>query len=355
MESGMTGARKFHFGNLANGTLVEAVELLNGQGMRACVLSYGATLQSLTMPGHAGGDVELVLGYGALQHYVDQPYYLGATVGRFANRIAGGTFLLDGYRYTLAKNDGPNALHGGVRGFDKVVWTIERIAEQPAPAVTLRYVSPDGEEGYPGTLDVRVTYTLGLRGELAIAYHATCDRATVVNLTHHSLFNLGGAGSGRSARDAILTLDADFYLPVDARLIPLDDPRPVAGTPFDFRQPAHIATRLFEARDPQLAIAGGYDHTFLLNGGAADEPKFALRLEDPVSGRSMEVLTTEPGIQFYSGNFAEAGGSASRFRPGDGIAFEPQHFPDSPNRPDFPSTRLDPGSIYRQVSIFRFS
>jgi aldose 1-epimerase len=346
------------FGVLADGTRIDCIEFANESGMRARVLAYGATLQSVIVPDRDGIVADVALGYATLEQYVSQPRYFGVTVGRFANRIAGGTFLLDGRRYALARNDGPNALHGGVKGFDKVVWTIGRIAQGETASAVLSYVSPDGEEGYPGTLSVDVTYALTDDNELSISYVATADRPTVLNLTNHSLFNMAGEGSGRSALDARLTLNADYFTPVDAGLIPTGELREVANTPFDFRKPATVASRIRDARDAQIAIGRGYDHNFVLNGGATTEPKFAVRLEDPVSGRVMELLTTEPGVQFYSGNFLDAtvtGRSGHAYRQGDGLAFEVQHFPDSPNHPAFPSTRLDPGGDYKQISIYRFS
>lgn len=350
-------ASRAAFGVTPDGTPVEAVTLGNADGIRARIIAYGATLQSLRLPDRAGRVDDVVLGYPTLDGYVTKPQYFGATVGRFANRIAGATFSLDGQSYSLAANNGPNSLHGGDRGFDKVVWTIADVTSGPEASVTLTYVSADGEEGYPGTLTTAVTYALTDDGTLTLRYEATTDKPTVVNLSHHSLFNLAGVESGRSVLGQRLMVDADAYLPVDAGLIPTGELRSVAGTPFDFRQSQQIGARIRDGSDAQLVIGRGYDHNFVLNGRATATPSLAARLEDPVSGRALELYTTEPGLQVYSGNFLDgtvAGKGNQIYRQGDGLALEPQKFPDAPNQPAFPSARLDPGDTYRQTSYYRF-
>jgi aldose 1-epimerase len=350
-------ASRAEFGVLSDGTSVDAVTLSNAGGIRATIIAWGATLQSLELPDRNGRTDDVVLGYADLDGYVMKPQYFGATVGRFANRIADARFVLDGKAYVLAANNGRNSLHGGTRGFDKVVWTITDVTSGPRASVTLRYVSPDGEEGYPGTLTTDVTYALDDDGTLTTRYEATTDAPTIINLSHHSLFNLAGAGSARSVLGQRLMIDADAYLPVDASLIPTGEIRSVAGTPFDFRESLPIGDRIRDGADPQIMIGRGYDHNYVLNGGASAMPKRAARFEDPVSGRVLELYTTEPGLQVYSGNFLDGttSGKADRiYRQGDGLALEPQKFPDAPNQPAFPSARLDPGNTYRQASYYRF-
>jgi aldose 1-epimerase len=350
-------AVRSNFGTLRDGAAVDQVTLSNDRGVTARIIALGATLQSLVVPDRHGGKADIVLGYASLSDYVDHPSFFGATVGRYANRIKNGVFTLEGKTYHLAKNNGPNSLHGGTRGFDKVVWTIDRVESGKTSGVRLSHVSPGGEEGYPGTLHVAVTYRLTDRDELIIAYEATTDAPTVINLTNHSLFNLSGEGSSRSALDVRLTLNADAFTPVDAALIPIGELRPVAHTIFDFREGAVIAERVRDNRDTQIRFGRGFDHNYALNGGLTAQPKFAARLQEPVSGRAIDILTTEPGVQLYTGNFLDGtltGKSGSAYRQGDGVALETQHFPDSPNQPAFPSTRLDPGQTYRQLTIYRF-
>jgi aldose 1-epimerase len=345
------------FGTAENGVAVEAVTLTGG-GITARIMSFGATLQSLLVPDRAGRAADVVLGHDDLAGYLARRQFFGQTVGRYANRIAGAKFTLDGTAYALTANNGPNALHGGPKGFDTAVWTIAEVKSGPVASVKLTYTSRDGEEGYPGTLQASVTYTLDDRQVLTIAYEATTDKPTIVNLTNHSLFNLAGVPATRSILDHRLLVNADTYTPVDAGLIPTGELRNVAGTPFDFRQSAPIGSRIREASDAQIAIARGYDHNFVLRGGITAEPKLAARVEDPVSGRVLELYTTEPGVQLYTGNFFDGttiGKSRIAYRQSDGFALEPQKFPDSPNHPAFPSARLDPGQTYRQTSYFRFS
>lgn len=350
-------ARQETFGAI-DGRPVAAVVLSNAAGVKARVIAYGATLQALEIPDRDGRTADVVLGFDDVAGYADNGPYLGVTLGRYANRIAKGSFVLDGSRYTMAVNNGPNSLHGGKRGFGKVLWTIGDVKSGPEAGVTLTYVSPDGEEGYPGELTVSVTYTLNDRNELTIRYAATTTKATVVNLSNHSYFNLTGAGSGRTILDHRLTIAADRYTPVDATSIPTGELREVAAGPFDFRTPHVVGERIDDARDPQLAIGKGYDHNFVLSGGVTVEPRRAARLEDPKSGRIVDLLTTEPGVQLYTGNFLDGtvvGKGGHPYRRFEGIALETQHFPDSPNQPAFPSVRLDPGHTYSQITIFRFS
>ena len=349
-------ASRATFGTTPGGATIEAITLNNNQGISARIITYGATLQSLIVPARDGRLDDVVLGYSDLTSYIARPSFFGSTVGRYANRIAAARFDLDGTTYTLAANNGPNSLHGGTIGFDKVVWSIVDVASGPIASVTMSYVSPDGEEGYPGTLNASITYALDESGVLTTSYEATTDKPTIVNLTHHSLFNLAGINSALSALDQRLMVNADAYTPVDAGLIPSGEIRPVAGTPFDFRRSRSIGERIRDASDAQIVMGRGYDHNFVLNGGATAEPKLAARLEDPISGRTIELFTTEPGLQVYSGNFLDGTviGKGNRiYRQGDGLALEPQKFPDSPNQPSFPSARLDPGETYRQISYYR--
>jgi aldose 1-epimerase len=351
-------ATRAPFGTTPDGVAVEAVTLKASRGISARIISYGATLQALLLPDRAGQVADVALGYDDLAGYVAKPQFFGATVGRYANRIAGAKFTLDGTTYSLAANNGPNALHGGTKGFDKVVWTIAKVESGRVASVQLTYTSRDGEEGYPGTLRASVTYSLDDAGTLTTSYEATTDKPTIVNLTNHSIFNLAGVTAARSILDHRLTVNADAYTPVTDTLIPTGELRSVAGSPFDFRQSQRVGARIRDASDPQIAIGRGYDHNFVLRGGVTATPKLAARLEDPESGRVVELFTTEPGVQVYTGNFLDGttvGKSRVVYRQGDGIALEPQKFPDSPNHPAFPSARLDPGQTYRQTSYYRFS
>ena len=349
---GKSGVTRAAFGKLADGTAVESYTLRNAHGIEVRAITYGAIIVSLRVPDRAGAFGDVVLGHDDLSGYVDKPAYFGAVVGRYGNRIAKGRFTLDGKTYTLATNNGPNHLHGGVRGFDKVVWKADPPAAG-ATSVTLRYTSPDGEEGYPGTLNARVTYTLTDKDELTFEYSATTDKATPINLTQHSYFNLGTPGSDILGHE--LTLEADRYTPVDATLIPTGQLAPVSGTPFDFRKPTAIGARIGQD-DEQLKRGGGYDHNFVLSG-TGQGLRRAVRLADPGSGRTMEILTTEPGVQFYTGNFLDGtikgkGGVVYKYR--SGLCLETQHFPDSPNQPSFPSTILRPGKEYRSKTVLVF-
>jgi aldose 1-epimerase len=350
-------AKRTAFGALSDGRKVEAVELSNASGMSARIMTLGATLQALSVRDAQGKSADIVLGYDTAAEYLEKPQYFGVTVGRYANRIAKGKFTLDGKSYTLAVNDGPNHLHGGKRGFDKVLWTIDSVKSGSTASVVMSYTSPDGEEGYPGTLKVTATYSLDDKNELTIDYQATTDKPTIVNITNHAYFNLAGAASNASILEHRLMIAADAFTPVDATLIPTGVKQPVAGTPFDFRKPTLIGARVRDGRDEQLRFGRGYDHNFVVNG-TAGTMRLAARVEDPASGRVMELLTTAPGVQFYSGNFLDGtsvGKGGHIYRQGDALCLEPQVFPDAPNQPSFPSARLDPGQTYSNSILLRFS
>lgn len=349
-------ARQESAGKLADGSEAQAITLKAANGVSARVLSYGATLQSLMVPGRTGKPADILLGYDDVQSYEKRPNYFGVTVGRYANRIAGGTFTLDGKAYQLPLNDKTNSLHGGFKGFDKQNWKVVAVGSGQVASVTLSYVSPDGDQGYPGTLTTRVTYSLDEKGNLGITFEAETDKPTIVNMTNHALFNMAGEGSPMGAMGQRLTIPASTYTPVDAKLIPTGELRKVAGTVFDFRAPKRIADGLRDGIDAQIRFGRGYDHNFALDKGQTATPQLAARLVDPASGRMLEVLTTEPGVQFYTGNFLDgtlAGKGGHLYRMGDGIALEPQKFPDAPNQPSFLSARVDPGKPYRHVMIFR--
>jgi aldose 1-epimerase len=344
------------FGQLADGTAIEMVRLYGDHGFEVRVISYGAALQAILVPDRAGHLADVVLGRDDLEGYLAVRRFLGATIGRYANRIANGQFELDGKRFQLPTNDGANALHGGLSGFDRKAWSITAIGESPAPFVTLSYVSADGEEGYPGTLKADITYGISGGMELSVAYSVVTERPTVVNLTNHSFFNLAGVEAGGGILDHRLAIEADHYLPVRADGIPLGEPAKVEATPFDFREPHRVGARLGDA-DQQLRIRQGYDHNFCLRGGVVREPRLAARLEEPLSGRAVELWTDQPGVQFYSGNFLDGsviGKYGRAHRQFDALCLEPQHYPDTPNRPEYPSARLDPGQTYRHTSLYRF-
>lgn len=345
------------FGDLVDGTRIEQVELDNGKGVRARIMTLGASLQALELPDRAGRSVDVVLGYDTAAEYLEKPQYFGSTVGRFANRIAGGTFTLDGRRYQLPCNDGTNSLHGGPDGFDKRVWSIAEVASGAVASVTLTYLSPDGEEGYPGAVQVEATYVLTADGELRLEYRAETDQPTLVNLSNHSYFNLCGACSGEDMMRARLLIEADAYTPVDPTLIPTGELRPVAGGPFDFREASPVGPHLREAGDEQIRIGKGIDHNFVLNGEAGTLRR-AARIEEPASGRVLEILTTSPGLQLYTGNGFDGttiGKGGRLYRQGDALVLEPQLFPDAPNQPRFPSARLDPGQTYVNQIVYRWS
>ncbi|MCC7043294.1 MAG: galactose mutarotase [Acidobacteria bacterium] len=350
-EAPASNVERSTFGTLADGTAVERFTLSNADGVTVVLSSLGAAIHSIRTPDREGRAADVVLGFETLDQWVANPPFFGVIVGRYANRIAGGRFSLDGATYTLATNNAPNHLHGGTRGFDKVVWRAEPLAEADGDAVRFTYVSADGEEGYPGTLTTSVVYTLTADNELRLDYTATTDKATVVNLSNHAYFNLAGTGT---VLDHELQINADRYTPVDATLIPTGELAPVAGTPFDFRQATAIGARI-TANHEQIRIGGGYDHNFVLNG-TAGELRLAARALDPSSGRMLEVHTTEPGVQFYSGNFASpiAGRGGESYPRHAGFCLETQHFPDSPNQSSFPSTMLRPGQTFESTTVFRF-
>ncbi|QXQ05563.1 galactose mutarotase [Sphingosinicellaceae bacterium] len=351
-------AQRAPAGTLSDGTRIELIALSNSHGVTAHILTYGATLQGLSGPDRSGKVADVMLGYDALASYVDHPNYFGVTVGRYANRIAKGKFTLDGKTYQLPLNDKVNTLHGGGKGFDKVAWRVTKLTSGPTASVVLAHRSPDGDAGYPGNLDVTTTYSLDEAGALTIAFVATTDKPTVVNMTNHAIFNLAGEGAPAGTSNHLLTIPAAAFTPVDATLIPTGELEPVAGTVFDFRKPRLVADGIRDGNDQQIGYGHGYDHNFAVDAGLTATPKLMARLEDPASGRVLEVLSTEPGVQFYTGNFLDGtfvGKHGHLYRMGDGIALEPQKFPDAPNQPKFASARVDPGKPYRHVMIYHLS
>jgi aldose 1-epimerase len=353
-QSGASSVQRGSFGSTPEGIPVEEFTLTNAAGVEVRAIALGATIVSLRVPDRDGRFDDIVLGHDNVESYLKDSPYFGSIVGRFGNRIARGRFTLDGTEYRLATNDGPNHLHGGVKGFDKVLWNADAFKDERGVGVIFFRLSPDGEEGYPGNLQVRVTYTLTDNNELRVDYEANTDKATPVNLTQHSYFNLAGHASG-DILEQVLTINADRYTPVDPTLIPTGEIAPVEGTPFDFREPTPIGERI-DADDEQLRRGRGYDHNFVLNRPGTGLV-LAARVVEPKSGRTLEVSTTEPGLQFYSGNFLDGtikgkGGTVYEHR--TGFCLETQHFPDSPNQPDFPSTILRPGETYRSQTVFTF-
>jgi len=347
--------QKASFGKMPDGTPVEIYTLRNRHGMEAHILTYGGIVQSLELPDKNGKFADVVLGFDKLQDYLTNSPYFGALIGRYGNRIAKGQFTLDGQNYTLATNNGPNSLHGGLKGFDKVVWTARPVDSFYGPGLELTYLSKDGEEGYPGNLKVTAVYVVTEKNELLLQYTATTDKDTVINLTHHSYFNLAGQGKS-NILDHVVFIDADNTTPVDSTLIPTGEIKPVAGTPFDFRTPTAIGARINDP-DVVLQYGPGYDHNWVLNKNFGEET-LAARVWEPTSGRILEVFSTEPGLQFYAGNFLDGtvkgkGGMVYQYR--GAFCMEPQHFPDSPNHPNFPSVELKPGQIYRNTIIYKFS
>ena len=352
-------AKREPFGALPDGTEIESVVLTGKNGVSARIVTLGAALQSLKGPDRSGHNADVTLGYDDAASYATHPNFWGQTVGRYANRIAGGRFTLDGKTYQLPQNDKTNSLHGGTVGFDKHVWQIVDVGDAGGVAkVALRMVSPAGDQGYPGTLTVTATYALDDRGDLTIDFDATTDAPTIVNLTNHALFNLAGEGAPSGVLSHRMTVAAQRYTPVNDLLIPTGELRPVAGTPFDFTKPRVLDEAVRDGRDPQIVIGRGIDHNFVLDAGKTAEPKLAVRLEDPRSGRVLEVLTDQPGIQIYTGNFLDGtlvGKNRHVYRMGDGIALEPQLFPDTPNQPAFGSARVDPGKPYHHRMVYRLS
>jgi aldose 1-epimerase len=345
------------FGTMPDGRSVPAVKLSNANGVETTVIALGATLQSVILPDRDGNKADVALGYDNLGDYLEQPQYFGSTVGRFANRLAGGRFQLDGKTWQTPINNGANALHGGTLGFDKVLWDVTSVKSGPTASVTLRYVSPDGDQGYPGTMTVDATYSLNDKNELTIEYVATSDRPTIANITNHAYWNLSGEGSASGAMGHVVTIPAESYLPTDAGAIPTGEFRPVAGTVFDFRKPTAVGDRVRDASDEQIRFGRGYDHNWVIGRKVTADEHLMARVEDPATGRGFELWSNQPGLQMYSGNFFDAtshGKSKKIYRMGDAIVMEPQIFPDSPNQKDFPSARLAPGETYRNVMTYRF-
>jgi aldose 1-epimerase len=350
----MIGVMRESFGRLADGRTVEVITLSRDR-LTARILTYGATLQSMCVPGRDGTVADVALGHATLADYVAHPQFIGSTVGRVANRIAGGRFTLDGRSYQVPVNNGPNSLHGGTEGFDKVVW---EVVDGNEADVTLRHVSPDGEMGYPGTLTATAEYRIEEDDTLSVEYLATTDRPTLCNLSNHAYWNLAGEGSAQGAMGHLLTLPAEAYLPTDATAIPTGEFRPVAGTPFDFREPTAVRARVRDSSDEQIVFGRGYDHNWVIGRDVSAAPRRLARVEEPKSGRVMELLSNQPGVQFYSANFLDAttsGKAGKLYRMGDAIVLEPQMFPDTPNHSEFGSIRLEPGQTYRNLILWRFS
>ena len=358
MPAQAADAKRSTFGRLPDGRPVPAVTLSNRNGISATVIAWGATLQAVVMPDRNGKREDVALGYADMKGYLAKPEYFGATVGRFANRIAKGRYRLDGRDYSSPVNNGPNSLHGGTAGFDKVLWDVVDVKSGPAASVTLRYVSPDGDMGYPGTLTTFATYSLDEANALSIEYRATTDRPTIVNLSNHAYWNMAGEGHPAGAMGHVLTIPAERYTPVDETLIPTGELRRVQGTVFDFRQPTPVGTRVRDGREQQIVYGRGYDHNFVIARDVAAQPRMVARVSEPLSGRGFELWSNQPGLQFYSGNFLDGtviGKSGRAYRQGDTIVLEPQIFPDTPNQPKFGSGRLEPGQTYRNIIIYRLS
>jgi aldose 1-epimerase len=352
MGDGQVGVRRGAFGTTGDGTAVEIFTLRNKAGIEVAAISYGAIITSIRVPDRAGAMADVALGFDTLDGYLKDHPFFGAVVGRYGNRIGKASFTLGGKTYKLAANNGPNHLHGGVRGFDKYVWKAEVL--DGVAGVAFTRTSPDGEEGYPGAVQARVSYVLNEANELSIEYRATSDQATPINLTQHTYFNLAGHNAGPIV-DHELTIAADRYTPVDATLIPTGELAPVAGTPLDFRQPARIGARIDDPHQ-QIKFGLGYDHNWVINR-KGDGPQLAARVIEPKSGRTLEVLTTEPGVQFYTGNFLDGtikGKGGTVYNRRNGLCLETQHFPDSPNQPSFPSTILSPGQTYQSKTVWKF-
>ena len=350
--------KKQAFGKTADGKDVDLYTLTNANGLKTEIMTYGGIVRTLEVPDRDGNLGDIVLGYDSLDEYIENNPYFGALVGRYGNRIAKGKFTLDGVEYTLATNNGPNHLHGGVKGFDKVVWDAEPMEDETSVGLKLTYLSKDGEEGYPGNLKCTVIYTLTNDNELKVSYEAETDKATVLNLTHHSYFNLGGHNSGDILAHELM-LTADNFTPVDEGLIPTGEIKPIKGTLMDFTRPIPIGARIAQ-------VKGGYDHNYVLNSSGGSLA-LAASVYEPRSGRVMEIFTTEPAIQFYSGNFLDGSnkgkgarrvGAPARqavYNKHNGFCLETQHFPDSPNKPNFPSVVLKPGDKYTHLTVHKFS
>ena len=356
--AGATAVQRSAFGRIPTGEAVELFTLRNAHGVEVQLTNYGGIITSIRTPDRAGKFADIVLGYDDLAGYLRNSPYFGAIVGRYANRIARARFTLNGTVYTLAINNGPNSLHGGLRGFDKVVWNARQFQAHEGQGVTLDYISRDGEEGYPGTVHAAVTYALTPDDRLIVEYAVTTNKDTPINLSQHTYWNLAGNAS-RDILGHVLTIHADSITPVDSTLIPTGEIAPVQGTPFDFRVPTPIGARIDQRDNTQIRYGNGYDHNFVLNRGssAPNALVHAARVVEPTTGRTLDIYTTEPAIQFYSGNFLDGsitgkGGSVYRFR--YGLALETQHYPDSPNHPNFPSTILRAGEYYHSRTVFQF-
>lgn len=351
-------AERGTFGKLPDGRGVPAVTLSNARGVSATIIAYGASLQSVVIPDRMGKRADVALGYADIADYLAKPQYFGGTVGRFANRLAKGRFVLDGKTYQTPVNNGVNALHGGNVGFDKVLWQVVDVKAGPIASVTLRYVSPDGDQGYPGTLTVEATYSLDEANALTIDYRATTDRPTIVNVTNHNYWNLSGEGSANGAMGTVVTIPANAYTPTDSGAIPIGEMRPVDGTVFDFRKPIAIGDRVRTAKDEQIVFGRGYDHNWVIGRSVTPTQHLMARAYDPASGRGFELWSNQPGLQFYSGNFLDgttSGKSGRIYREGDAFVMEPQLFPDTPNQQKFGSARLEPGQVYHNVMTYRLS
>ena len=348
--------RRERFGTLADGRAVDAITLRNHNGSSARILAYGAAIQAVTVPDRDGLFADVALGFATLDEYARDTSYMGVTVGRVANRIAGGRFTLDGREYAITPNNGPNALHGGPRGFGKALWRVLAVEDAPA-RVTLGHLSPHGEDGFPGALDATAAFCFDDENRLTIDYAATTDRPTLVNLSNHAYWNLGGEGSADGAMGHHLTVPADAYLPTDATAIPTGAFQPVDGTAFDFRAPIPVGARVRDGADEQIAFGRGYDHHWAVARERADTPRLLARVVDPRSGRTLAIHSDQPGLQIYSGNFLDGTvpGKAGRlYRQGDALVLEPQMPADTPNQPAFGSIRLEPGQAYRNRIEFRF-
>jgi aldose 1-epimerase len=351
-------AKRGTFGKLPDGRTVDSVLLTNNRGISANIIAYGASIQSLVMPDRTGKKADIALGHESMEGYLKFPNFIGSTVGRFANRINAGRFTLNGQTYQTPLNDTTNSLHGGSMGFDKVLWDVVSVKDGPTASVTLRYVSPDGDQGYPGKLTVDATYSLDEANNLTIEYTATTDKETIVNVTNHAYWNLSGEGSSNGAMGHVVTIPADSYTPVNETLIPTGELRPVAGTVLDFRKPRVINDRVRDASEQQIAYGRGYDHNWVIGREVTKTQHLMAKVSDPASGRSFELWSNQPGLQFYSGNFLNgtfSGKAKKIYRGGDAIVMEPQIFPDAINQKGFPEARLQPGQTYRNVMTYKFS
>lgn len=342
---------------LTDGRSVHAITLTSDTGLEVTISTLGATLQSLLAPDRHGASSDVVLGYDDFNDYLKNDAYFGATLGRYANRIGEGRFFLDGREYRLSTNDGRHTLHGGAIGFSRKLWDIHDVDTGDAPTVVMALSSEDGDDGFPGTLAVRAAFEL--RGsQLAIRYTAECDAPTIVCLSNHTYFNLNGLAGSTDILGHELTIPADSYVPIDVNSIPTGEIRAVVDTPFDFRTPTAVGMRIRDARETQLVRGRGYDHCWCLGSSPTDEPRLVARLRDPASGRTLEMLSNQPGLQFYSGNFLDGtsvGKQQRMYRQSDGLSLEPQLLPDTPNRPTFGTARLAPGAVYNNHIIYRFS